>query len=114
MTNNFAYASNLNFDLNSAASNDMIDNINICNYNDPLNLTHELNFCKSKNCSILYINLRSLQKHINILQEFLSSSNFFPDIIAIAKTRIKDQPALNNDVSSYKFFSKNLLIMQGS
>ena len=84
MTNigNCGNAPNLNFDLNPALYNDMIDNINICNYYDPPELTHELNFSETSNLSILHINIRSLQKHINDLQEFLSNLNFFPDIIA--------------------------------
>ena len=89
MTNsgNFGHAPNLNFYLNAALFNDMI---NICNYYDPPHLTHELNFSETSNLSILHINIRSLQKHINNLQEFLSNSNFFPGRIAITETRIKD------------------------
>ena len=104
ITGNFAHAPNLNFDLNVALFNDMIDNIDICNYYDPPELTHKLNFSETSNLSILHINIRSLQKHINNLQEFLSNSNFFPDIIAITETRIKDQTAINIDVTGYKYF----------
>ena len=103
-TDSFGHAPNLNFDLNAALFYDMIDNINICNYYDPHELTHELNFSETSNLSILRINIRSLQKHINNLQEFLSNSSFFPDIIAITETRIKDQPAINIDIPGYKFF----------
>ena len=103
-TGNFGYAPNLNFDLNAALFNDMIDNINICNYYGPLDLTNKLNFSEISNLSILHINIRSLQKHINNLQEFLSNSNFFPDIIAITETLIKDQLAINIDIPGYKFF----------
>ena len=103
-TGNSDHSSNLNFDLNASLFNDMIDNINICNYYDPPNLTHELNFSETSNLFILHINIHSLQKHINNLQEFLSNSNFFPDIIAITETRIKDQPAINSDIPGYKFF----------
>ena len=103
-TSSFGHAPNLNFDLNATLFNVMIDNINICNYYDPPELTHELNFSETSNLSILHINIRSLQKHINSLQEFLSNLNFFPDIIAITETRIKDQPAINIDIPGYKFF----------
>ena len=81
----------------------MIYNINICNYYDPPGLTHE-NFSETSNLSLLHISIRSLQKLINNLQEFFSNSNFFPDIIALTETRFKDQPAINMDISSYKFF----------
>ena len=43
-TGNFGHAPNFNFDLNAALFNDMIDNINICNYYDSPDLTPELNF----------------------------------------------------------------------
>ena len=89
----------LNFDLNAAVFNDIIDNINTCNYYDSPDLTHELYFSKT-----LHIHVRSLQKHINGLQEFVSNLNF-PDKIAITETRIKDQLALNIDVPKYKFLS---------
>ena len=81
-TDNFGHAPNLNFDLNAAIFNDMFDNINVCNYYDPPDLTHEQNFSETSKFSILHINIRSLQKHINNLEEFLSKSNFFPDVIA--------------------------------
>ena len=85
-TGNFGHAPNLNFDLNVALFNDMIVSINIGKYYDPPDLTLEQNFSKTSNLSILHINIRSLQKHINNLQKFLSNSNFFPDIIAITET----------------------------
>ena len=52
---------------------------------------------------ILHVNIRSLQKHIDHLQELLSNLNFLPDIIAITETRIKDEPVLNMNISDYKF-----------
>ena len=107
-TGNFGHSPNLNFDLNAALFNDMINNINICNYYDSPDLTHELSFSKTCNLSLLHINIRSLQKHIIDLQEFLSNSSFFPDIITITETRIKDQPAINIDIPSYNFFVKSL------
>ena len=72
MTNigNFGHVLNLNFDLNAALFNDMIDNINISNFYDPPDLTHELNFSETSNLSILHVNIRSLQKHSYNLQEF--------------------------------------------
>ena len=76
----------------------------VANYYDPPDLTHELNFSETSNLSILHINIHSLRKHINDLQEFLSNSNFFPDIIAITETRIKDQSAINIDIPGYNFF----------
>ena len=103
-TGSLGHAPNVNFDLNAALFNDIIDIINICNYYDPPEVTHELNFSETSNLSILHINILSLQKHINNLQEFLSNSSFFPDIIAITETRIKDQPAINIDIPGYKFF----------
>ena len=95
-----------NITVKSALFNDTFDNINVCNYYDPPDLTHELNFFETSNLSILHINIRSLQKHINNLQKILSYSNFFPDIIAITETPIKDQPAINIDISGYNFFCK--------
>ena len=103
-TGSFGHAPNLNFDLNAALFNDMIDNINICNFYDPPELTHELNFFETSNLCISHINIHSMQKHINNLPEFLSNSSFFPDIMAITETRIKDQPAINIDIPGYKFF----------
>ena len=99
MTSDFAPALNLDCELNAAVFNDMNANINICNFYDPPDLTHELNFSETSNLSILHINIRSLQKHINDLQDFLLNSNFFPDIIAITETQIKHQPAININVS---------------
>ena len=82
----------------------MVDNVNCCDYYDPLNLSHKLNFSGTNNLSILHVNIRSPQKHIDDLQELLSTLNFLPDIIAITETRIKYEPVLNINISGYKFF----------
>ena len=54
-TGNFGHAPDLNFALNDALFNEMIDKIIICNYYDLPDLTHELNFSKTSNFSILHI-----------------------------------------------------------
>ena len=65
-TGNFGHAPNLNFDFNAALFNNMIDNINICNYHNPTDLTHEQNFSETSSFSILHVNFRSPQKHTSI------------------------------------------------
>ena len=76
-TGNFGYAPIFNFDLNAALFNDMIDNINICNYYDPSDLIHELKSSETSNLSILHINIRSLQKHIKTHKNFYQIQTFF-------------------------------------
>ena len=78
-TGNFAYAPILNFDLNAAIFIDIIVNINISNYCEPPDLTHELNtrISKTSSLSILHINIRSLQKHINSYKNFYHIRTFF-------------------------------------
>ena len=103
MIDKFAHGFDPNFDLSNAVFTDMVDKANCCDYYDPLNLSHKLNFSATNNLSILHVNIRSLQKHIHDLQEQLSNLNFLPDIIVITETRIKYEPVLNINIRSYKF-----------
>jgi len=58
---------------------------------------------------LIYFNIRSLQKHIDTLNNFLANFKNQPDIIAISETRLREGKITkkNIELEGYKFICKN-------
>ena len=50
---------------------------------------------------VVHINIRSLQKHYESLNEFLNSFDKTPDIICISETRLKQGPLINVNLPGF-------------
>ena len=77
----------------------MHENVKICEYSDLSNLT---NYNPSTDTLfILHINIRSIQKHIDVLCELIFNLSRSPDVILITETRIQEHPAVNIEIQGY-------------
>ena len=77
----------------------MHENVKICEYSDLYNLT---NYNPSiDTLFILHINIRSIQKRIDVLCELISNLCRSPDVILITETRIQEAPAVNIEIQGY-------------
>ena len=88
------------------------DNIPNCprsNYYFLTQLNQLLDNNTSKCLSMFYCNIRSLPKHLSLLNEFLHSVNRKPDILAITETRLSNRTVTNVNILNYDFFRTNPL-----
>ena len=77
----------------------MQENVKICEYSD---LSNSTNYNPSTDTLfILHINIRSIQKHIDVLCELISNLCRSPDAILITETRIQGAPAVNIEIQGY-------------
>ena len=58
----------------------------------------------AKSCSILYCNIRSLSKNLNLLEELLCSLDSKLDILGITETALGEKSISNVNITSYNFF----------
>ena len=88
------------------------DNIPNCprsNYYFLTQLNQLLDNTTSKCLSMFHCNIRSLPKHLSLLNEFLHSVNRKPDILAFTETRLSNRTVTNIDILNYDFFHTNPL-----
>ena len=88
------------------------DNILNCprsNYYFLTQLNQLLDNTTSKYLSMFHCNIRSLPKHLSLVNEFLHSVNRKPDILAFTETRLSDRTITNVDILNYDFFHTNPL-----
>ena len=88
------------------------DNIPNCprsNYYFLTQLNQLLDNTTWKCLSMFHCNIRSLPKHLSLLNEFLHCVNRKPDILAITETRLSDRTVTNIDILNYDFFHTNPL-----
>ena len=88
------------------------DNILNCprsNYYFLTQLNQLLDNTTSKCLSMFHCNIRSLPKHLSLVNEFLHSVNRKPDILAITETRLSNRTVTNIDILNYDFFHTNPL-----
>ena len=86
------------------------DNIPNCprsNYYFLTQLNQLLDNTTSKCLSMFHCNIRSLPKHLSLLNEFLHSVNRKPDILAFTETRLSNRTVTNIDILNYDFFYTN-------
>ena len=77
----------------------MHENVKVCEYSDLSTLT---NYNPSTDTLfILHINIRSIQKHIDVLCELISNLSRSPDVILTTETRIQEAPAVNIEIQGY-------------
>ena len=58
----------------------------------------------AKSCSILYCNIRSLSKNLNLLEELLCSLDSKLDILGITETALGEKSISNVNITGYNFF----------
>ena len=58
----------------------------------------------AKSFSILYSNIRSLSKNLNLLEELLCSLDSKLDILGITETKLGEKSISNVNIKSYNFF----------
>ena len=86
------------------------DNILNCprsNYYFLTQLNQLLDNTTSKCLSMFHCNIRSIPKHLSLVNEFLHSVNRKPDILAITETRLSNRTVTNVDILNYDFFHTN-------
>ena len=86
------------------------DNILNCprsNYYFLTQLNQLLDNTTSKCLSMFHCNIRSLPKHLSLLNEFLHSVNRKPDILAFTETRLSNRTVTNIDILNYDFSYTN-------
>lgn len=54
--------------------------------------------------TIVHVNIRSLQKNCNSLQQFICSFPSTPSIICVSETKLRSNPATDIDIPGYNFF----------
>ena len=62
-----------------------------------------LNSEAKKSLFLLHVNIRSLSKNLDTLNEHLVTMNRNPDIIAITETRLNEQSVSNIEIHNYDF-----------
>ena len=87
-------------DILNACVSSLTHNFHPCKYYemDSLSLL-SFNF---NSISIIHINIRSLQKNLDFLQEFLRLLPNMPKIICLSESRINQKPLINLDLPNYK------------
>lgn len=79
----------------------MTTNFQPCEYYD---VTDAFPSPKPNSFNIIHINIRSLQKNFDSLQEFLSLLSNRPQIICLSESRINQVPLINIELPDYKIF----------
>ena len=67
----------------------------------------------SKTFTILYCNIRSLSKNLNLLEELLCSLDFKLDILGITETKLSEKSLSNVNIEGYNFFHTDSLTNAG-
>ena len=80
--------------------NGVVSNISTCCYLDDVNV--QPTFFENS-LTLLHFNIRSLHKNFDAMYNFLQSLDFFPDIICLSETRIKDDPLTDISITGYSF-----------
>ena len=68
-------------------------------------LNNIFNTAQGKGISLFHCNIRSLTKHLTLLNDVLYSLDSRPDIVAITETRLSFNSISNLDIPNYNFFS---------
>jgi len=63
--------------------------------------------------SIFHLNMRSLNKNLNLLEDLLSTFKTVPEIIAISETKLKDDNIYNININGYSFLNTNSMSCAG-
>ena len=77
-------------------------NILKCHYFD-ISKNSQINMKDNNSLSIIYLNIRSLNKNFDKLYDFLLCLTFTPDVLCLSESRIKKQPLVNINLSGYSF-----------
>lgn len=115
---------NSNFDFYNLISNpDRFDNsdsdsmlqLPLSKYHsvDEINNITQSEFQSANSLFLLHINIRSLSKHIDELQNNLNTLSCQPDIIAIRETKLNDNSITNIAVENFEFFHTNSTMAAG-
>ena len=56
------------------------------------------------NLIICHVNIVSLNKNIDKLEEFLNKFSHLPDIVCVSETRTNEMNIKNNNIPGYNFF----------
>ena len=110
----YGYSALVAFNSDSTAADGVFDSSGILNA-CVSSLTHNFHPCKyyekdslsslsfnSNSISIIHINIRSLQKNFDSLQEFLCLLPIMPKIICLSESRINQKPLINLELPNYK------------
>ena len=69
--------------------------------------------CSSKSISLYHCNIRSLQKNLGLLEDFIYSLEVKPDILALSETRINSKTIVITDIPGYNFFHTDSMTAAG-
>ena len=86
-----------------------------CNYYDTISLNSQiLNRSITNDLFFIHLNIRSLQKNIDKLTHYISQFHKLPDIIAITKTKLRNDTIYNNiDIAKYNYIHADSLTKEG-
>ena len=96
-----------NFDKNFETM--QLENVKICEYSDLSNVSNYKS--PSDALFMFHINIRSIQKHNDILYELISSMCRSPDVIT--EISIQEAPAVNIELQGYNLIFANSSINAG-
>ena len=74
------------------------------NYYSSSQINNAIAKARSKAISIISINMRSLQKNLALLEDFLYSLDKRPEILAITETRLNANSVCNVDLLNYELY----------
>ena len=66
-----------------------------------------MTFNPKNDLMLLHINIRLVQKNIDLFYKFIKSLQFLPHIICLSESHIKSQPSLNLSISNSTFLHVN-------
>ena len=94
-----------NYSTYAKMSKMITSDISNCKYIDRIFHNQLSSFKNSFN--FIHLNIHSLQKHFNLLFIFLQSLKFFPELLCLRESRIKDKPLINISILVYCFVHVN-------
>ena len=94
------------FDLSEQTFEAIFQNIKSCKYS---NINSIFFNNRVEHLFLFHLNIRSLQKNFDDLQEIIYSFKEKPHIICLSETKIKNNPLLNFSIPGYKFVNANSL-----
>ena len=73
-------------------------------YCTPEQISNIMGKNKLKSFLVANFNTRSLAKNKNLIEEFITEINHFPEVIGISETKINENISLNLQIPNYLFF----------
>ena len=98
------------FDLSEQTFEAIFQNIKSCKYS---NINSIFLNNRVEHLFLFHLNIHSLQKNFDDLQEIIYSFKEKPHIICLSETKIKNNPMLNLSIPGYKFVHANSLTNAG-